>query len=87
MEVNVQGTFLVTSLVSAAMKIQEPMQAYATAPERGSTRGVIINLASVSSYISVPNMVQYTTSKHAVLGITKTASEQIIIVVIDGSYC
>lgn len=78
MEVNVHGTFLVTSVVSAAMKLQEPKQASTTYPERGTTRGVIVNLASVTSYISVPSMVQYTTSKHAVLGITKTAGKEFV---------
>lgn len=71
-EVNVNGTFLVVSLVSAAMK-SEPRPVSSIYPERGTTRGAIVNLASVSSYISVPSMVQYTTSKYAMLGITKTA--------------
>ncbi|KAK8078876.1 hypothetical protein PG994_002683 [Apiospora phragmitis] len=73
LEVNVHGTFLVTSLISAAMKSQDPKPVHQKHPERGLSRGVIVNLASVSSYISVPCMMQYTTSKHAVLGITKTA--------------
>ena len=72
-EVNVNGTFLVVSSVSAAMKSQEPRPISSIYPERGTTRGAIVNLASVSSYISVPSMVQYTTSKYAMLGITKTA--------------
>ncbi|KAI1076609.1 NAD(P)-binding protein [Whalleya microplaca] len=74
LEVNVHGTFLVTSLASAAMKSQELKAVDAESPERGATRGTIVNLASVSSFISVPSMVQYNTSKHAVLGITKTAA-------------
>ncbi|KAF3018786.1 hypothetical protein E8E14_000563 [Neopestalotiopsis sp. 37M] len=74
MDINVNGTFLVTSLVSAAMKSQDAKRVSAAYPERGTTRGSIVNLASVSSYISVPSMVQYTTSKYAVLGITRTAA-------------
>ncbi|KAK8091636.1 hypothetical protein PG997_001997 [Apiospora hydei] len=73
LEVNVHGTFLVTRAVSAAMKAQDPKPVHAKYPERGTSRGVIVNLASVSSHICLPNMVQYNTSKHAVLGITKTA--------------
>lgn len=73
-DVNVHGTFLVTSLVSAAMKAQVPQQASPTDPARGTTRGSIVNLASVSSFMAVPNMVQYTTCKHAIIGITKTAA-------------
>ncbi|KAK8022646.1 hypothetical protein PG993_013413 [Apiospora rasikravindrae] len=74
LEINVHGTFLVTSAVSAAMKAQDPKTVHEKHPERGTTRGVIVNLASASSYICLPNMVQYTTSKHAVLAITKTAA-------------
>jgi NAD(P)-dependent dehydrogenase (short-subunit alcohol dehydrogenase family) len=73
-EVNINGTFLVTSLISAVMKAQDAVPVFEHEPERGLTRGSIVNLASISSYISVPGMVQYTTSKHAVLGITKTAA-------------
>ncbi|KAK7960501.1 hypothetical protein PG988_011715 [Apiospora saccharicola] len=74
LEVNVHGAFLVTSLVSAAMKSQEPRPVHEKYPERGTQRGVIVNLASISSYITLPHMVQYNTSKHAVLAITKTAA-------------
>lgn len=61
-----------TSLVSAAMRAQDAKPVDST-NLRGVTRGSIVNLASIASYISVPSMVQYTTSKHAVLAITKTA--------------
>ncbi|KAI7779335.1 hypothetical protein LA080_001006 [Diaporthe eres] len=74
LDVNVNGTFLFNSLVSAAMKIQEPHQASATDPARGTTRGSIVNLSSVSEFMAVSNMVQYTTCKHAISGITKTAA-------------
>lgn len=50
----------------------------ATKPGRGTTRGSIVLLASVTAVISVPRMVQCTTSKHAVLGITKTASIDLV---------
>ncbi|KAK8057210.1 NAD(P)-binding protein [Apiospora saccharicola] len=74
LELNVHGAFLVTSLISAAMKSQEPRPVHEKYPERGTQRGVIVNLASISSYITLPHMVQYNTSKHAVLAITKTAA-------------
>lgn len=57
------------------MKKQEPVQASPTDAARGTTRGSIVNISSVSSFIAVPNMVQYTTCKHAMIGITKTAGE------------
>lgn len=57
LDVNVNGTFLFTSLISAAMKTQELRQVSATDPTRGTGRGSIVNLASVSSFMAVPNMV------------------------------
>ncbi|KAJ4422375.1 hypothetical protein N0V82_002930 [Gnomoniopsis sp. IMI 355080] len=74
LDVNVNGTFLFTSLMSAAMKKQEPKQVSATNTARGTSRGSIVNLSSVSSFMAVANMVQYTTCKHAIVGITKTAA-------------
>ncbi|KAG6354640.1 hypothetical protein INS49_004658 [Diaporthe citri] len=74
LDVSVNGTFLFTSLVSAVMKTQERRQASATDPTRGTTRGSIVNLSSVSEFMAVSNMVQYTTCKHAISGITKTAA-------------
>ncbi|KAK7909181.1 hypothetical protein PG985_015059 [Apiospora marii] len=74
LEVNVHGTFLVTSLVSAAMESQDPRPVHEKYPERGTMRGAIVTLASIASYITLPHMVQYNTSKHAVLAITKTAA-------------
>ncbi|XXH05980.1 hypothetical protein Hte_012425 [Hypoxylon texense] len=72
--VHVQGTFLVTSAVSAAMAAQEPKPVDASSPERGVVRGSIVNMASIAALIAAPNMVQYTTAKFAVVGITKTAA-------------
>jgi NAD(P)-dependent dehydrogenase (short-subunit alcohol dehydrogenase family) len=36
-------------------------------------RGVIVNLGSCNSYVATHHIVQYTTSKHAVLGMTRNA--------------
>lgn len=74
LEVNVQGTFLVTSNVLAAMRAQELKQLHSTSPERGTTRGCLVNMASLLSYKALPGMVQYVTSKHAVMGISTTAA-------------
>lgn len=71
LDVNVTGTFLVTRAVSAVMKLQE---AQLTGPGRGSSRGTIVNIGSASSFVATPGMVQYTASKHAVVGITKNAA-------------
>ncbi|KAH9890252.1 hypothetical protein F4778DRAFT_773186 [Xylariomycetidae sp. FL2044] len=74
MDVNVKGTFLVTREVSAAMKVQEPKPVQANTPERGTTRGAIVNMGSVASFLSQPCMVQYTASKHAMLGVSRNAA-------------
>lgn len=57
LDVNVNGTFLLTSLMSAAMKTQGLRAASAADPARGTTRGSIVNLSSVSSSMAVANMV------------------------------
>ncbi|KAI0446149.1 hypothetical protein F4803DRAFT_559547 [Xylaria telfairii] len=74
MSVNVTGTMLVTSIASAIMRSQEPRAINHTSPTHTVTRGTIVTLGSAASYIASPEIVQYTTSKHAVLGLTKTAA-------------
>lgn len=73
MEINVTGTFNVTRAVSAIMKTQEPRPVSSHVSGRGLTRGAIVNMGSAASYVATPGVVQYTTSKHAVLGLTKNA--------------
>jgi NAD(P)-dependent dehydrogenase (short-subunit alcohol dehydrogenase family) len=59
---NLTGTFLCTQQAFKAMKAQTPMG------------GRIINNGSISAHAPRPNSVAYTATKHAVTGITKTAS-------------
>jgi NAD(P)-dependent dehydrogenase (short-subunit alcohol dehydrogenase family) len=59
---NLTGTFLCTQQAFKLMKAQTPMG------------GRIINNGSISAYAPRPNSVAYTATKHAVTGITKTAS-------------
>ncbi|KAJ3561617.1 hypothetical protein NPX13_g8873 [Xylaria arbuscula] len=72
--VNVLGTLNCMKAVTKVMK----KQAVRTCTSRGRTRdvgrGVIINLGSANSYVPTPNILQYTTSKHAVLGLTRNAA-------------
>ena len=75
MGVNVMGMFLCVRAQSKAMKQQALRPVLSTNPKRGSTRGVIINMGSAASYVPTPALGQYTTSKHAVLGLTKNAGE------------
>ncbi|KAJ2983297.1 hypothetical protein NUW58_g6273 [Xylaria curta] len=70
LEVNVVGTFLILSTVSAAMKSQEPRINDNNLPGRGSSRGSIVTLGSLASVLTLPGMVQYNTAKHGVSGMT-----------------
>ncbi|KAF9245118.1 hypothetical protein DTO027I6_9185 [Penicillium roqueforti] len=74
LDVNVKGTFLLTKVMSRAMKEQQLKPVSSKNPDRGSTRGVILNMASCSSFVATPLLTQYTTSKHAVLGLTRNAA-------------
>ncbi|POS68603.1 hypothetical protein DHEL01_v213003 [Diaporthe helianthi] len=74
MDVNVTGSFRVTQHISALMKAQEPRQIYPSSPVRGTTRGSIVLMGSAASFGAQPRMVQYTTSKHAVLGLARNAA-------------
>lgn len=77
--VNVRGTMLVVSAVSKAMASQEPriyQNSSARKPlTRSLGRGSIVTLASVNAFVPAPGMLSYTSSKHAVIGITKTAGK------------
>ncbi len=61
-DVNISGVFYCTQQAFALMKSQKPMG------------GRIINNGSISSHVPRPNSSAYTASKHAVTGLTKTAS-------------
>ena len=70
MDVNVFGMFLCTRAQSTVMVKQDVKPA----SERGN-RGVIVNMGSCSSFVATPMMGQYTSSKHAVLGLTRNAGK------------
>lgn len=74
LKVNVTGTLLAVRAQSRVMKRQEPLP-HSTNPLRTLGRGVITNMGSGNSYIATPHIIQYTASKHAVLGITKNAGK------------
>ena len=61
-DINLTGMFLCTQQAFRVMKSQSP---------RG---GRIINNGSISAHAPRPNSIAYTATKHAVTGITKTAS-------------
>ncbi len=61
-DTNLTGPFLCTQEAFKLMKAQAPMG------------GRIINNGSISAYAPRPNSVAYTATKHAISGLTKTAS-------------
>ncbi|KAI0393709.1 short-chain dehydrogenase/reductase SDR [Xylariaceae sp. FL0594] len=76
-QVNVMGTFNCIQSVARAMREQEVRKIPGrrkNAADRDCGRGVILNLGSCNSYCATPNIVQYTTAKHAVVGLTKNAA-------------
>ncbi|KAI2627608.1 NAD(P)-binding protein [Hypoxylon sp. NC1633] len=72
--INVTGTFFVIQASLAIMKTQEARPNFPEMPSRGITRGTVVALGSVLSVAAAPRYMQYTTSKHAVLGMVKSAA-------------
>ncbi|OAF98471.1 NAD(P)-binding protein [Paraphaeosphaeria sporulosa] len=73
-KVNVLGTLNCIKAVSKVMKLQGIRKATTRGKERDVGRGVILNLGSCSSFMATAEMLPYTTSKHAVMGMTKNAA-------------
>ena len=61
-DINLNGMFYCLQQAFAIMKKQQPMG------------GRIINNGSISAYVPRPNSIAYTSTKHAVTGLTKTAA-------------
>ncbi|KEY64668.1 hypothetical protein S7711_02868 [Stachybotrys chartarum IBT 7711] len=74
LDLNTTGMFLMTREASITMRAQEPRSVSASEPGRGLSRGTIVNLASASSLVATTGVLPYTTSKHAVLGLTKNSA-------------
>ncbi|KAI1439036.1 NAD(P)-binding protein [Xylaria sp. CBS 124048] len=72
--VNVTGTFYVLRSALAIMRTQEAKPNLPRSPSRGKTRGAVVVLGSALSVGAAPCFTQYTTSKHAVLGMARTAA-------------
>lgn len=74
-EINTRGTMLCVRAVSKAMAVQEPLMYRGRHGQRSLGRGSIINITSVMSFIGARGKLPYAASKHAVMGITKTAGK------------
>ncbi|KAI1288178.1 NAD(P)-binding protein [Xylaria venustula] len=73
--INTKGPFLVTRAVSKIMLSQDPVQVdLGRLGRRDIGRGSIVNVSSAMALVAVPAKAPYTTSKHAVTGVTKAAA-------------
>lgn len=63
MDINVRGVFLGLKYVLPTMLVQG--------------RGAVVNTASLGAYVATRKLGPYTASKHAVLGLTKTAALEV----------
>lgn len=57
-----------------AMQKQNPVCTPGIANKRRAQRGSIINIASITGVAALQNMMPYNVSKHAVIGLTKSAA-------------
>ncbi|KAI0427306.1 NAD(P)-binding protein [Xylaria sp. FL1042] len=69
-DVNVTGSFIVTRAMSAFMR----QTAQPTDKPSSVARGTIVLMGSGQSFVPFHGMTQYTTAKHAVLGLAKNAA-------------
>lgn len=74
---NISGAVRFVRAVMAAMAQQEPLTFPGTGrrASRSLGRGSIVLLGSTSSLVGVPGMVSYTTTKHAIIGLVKSAGK------------
>lgn len=72
-DVNMNGTFYILSAAIRIMLKQEPLISAMTG--RSIQRGSIVNFSSIQGLVGVPLSGAYTATKHGVLGLTRTASE------------
>ncbi|KAJ5108497.1 hypothetical protein N7456_005172 [Penicillium angulare] len=73
LNINLTGTFFVLRAAAKIMLKQEPIKSSITG--RPLQRGSIINFSSIQGVVGIPLSTAYTASKHAVIGLTKTASD------------
>ncbi|OTA66660.1 oxidoreductase [Hypoxylon sp. EC38] len=72
--INTKGMFLVMRAVGKVMKSQEPVSVdLGRHGSRDIGRGSIVNVSSAMALVAVPAKAPYTTSKHAITGLTKAA--------------
>lgn len=73
LDINLNGAFYVLRTAAAIMLEQEPIAS--SIDGRPLQRGSIVNFSSIQGVVGVTLSTAYTTAKHAVIGLTRTASE------------
>lgn len=71
--VNVHGVLHCIQSVGRAMKSQPRIIHPGRERQRDAGKGSIVNIGSIHSFLSAPGTAQYTSSKHAMLGLTRSA--------------
>lgn len=73
--VDVHGILYCMQAVGKAMKLQQRIMFPGRDRLRDGGKGSIVNIGSIHSFLSAPGTAQYTTSKHAMLGLTRSAGK------------
>ena len=73
LEINLDGTFYILRAAARIMLKQDPIKS--SIDGRDLQRGSIVNFASVAGLTGIAQSTAYVCSKHAVIGLTKTCSE------------
>lgn len=73
LDINLNGTFYVLRAAAAIMLEQEPIKS--SIDGRPLQRGSIVNFSSIQGVVGITLSGAYTTAKHAIIGLTRTASE------------
>lgn len=74
MDINVRGQMLCMQEEIKVMRHQEPTTTPGVTSSERAQRGSIVNIASMSGFLHMQNIMPYTVSKHAVLGLTRAAA-------------
>lgn len=72
-DINLTGTFFVLRAAARIMLKQDPI--LSSLDGRPLQRGSIVNFGSIQGVVGIPMSTAYTATKHGVIGLTKTASE------------
>ncbi|EXA36588.1 hypothetical protein FOQG_15681 [Fusarium oxysporum f. sp. raphani 54005] len=71
--INLTGTFFVLRATAQVMLKQEPIRSSINGREL--QRGSIVNFSSIQGVVGIPLSTSYTAAKHAIIGLTRSASE------------